>query len=98
MNKKTILAVAVALIVGAVVGVVVSLALWFLGLVAFDELQRSSWGMASLSWPRLESFDPRIVLPLLVSGVVLFLWKRGVVVALLAAAVVSIGQALLPGT
>ena len=98
INADPRLARALGFITAAVVGVVVSLALWFLGHVAFGELHRVDVGAASFSWPRLASFDPRIVLPLLVSALVLFVWKRGVLLALFAAAAVSLVQVLLFGT
>ena len=85
------LAGALAAITGAVVGVILNLAIWFGLHILFRQVGTLTWGPVRAPWPDLTTFDPAAALLCLVAAILVFVFKQGVVRALLVCAVLGFG-------
>ena len=85
------LAGALAAITGAVVGVILNLAIWFGLHILFRQVGTQAWGPVRAPWPDLTTFDPAAALLCLVAAILVFVFKQGVVRTLLVCAVLGFG-------
>jgi len=86
---------ALAAITAGVVGVIANLSVWFALHVLFHRLDPVEIGPAKLLWPDVTSFDWRAALIALVAALLVFWFKRGMIVTLGIAAGLGVGLSLI---
>ena len=79
--------------IGAVVGVILNLSLWFALHVVFTRVQDWHWGVLRLPLPEPASLDPAALILLLLACVLLFWWKRGLITTLVACSLAGVAWA-----
>jgi chromate transporter len=95
LRNNRALAGALSAVTGAVVGVILNLAVWFGLHVVFRAVDTLRLGPLALPWPDLTSFDPVAAALCVVAALLLFRLKLGVIKTLLACAALGIGAGLL---
>ena len=95
LRNNRALAGALSAITGAVVGVILNLALWFGLHVVFRTVDMLRLGPLSVPWPDVNSFDPTALVLCLVAALLLIGMKQGIIRTLLACAALGIGAGLL---
>ena len=94
LRNNRALAGALSAVTGAVVGVILNLALWFGLHVVFRTVETLRLGPLSLPWPNLASFDPVAATLCVAAAILLFRLKFGVIRTLLACAALGVGAGL----
>lgn len=83
------LAGALKAVTAAVVGVILNLTVWFGLHVLFADVERVQGGIFSLSVPVVSSFQPRLAALGVLAGILIFVFKRGILTTLAACATAS---------
>ena len=86
LRSNRALAGALSAITGAVVGVILNLAVWFGLHVIFRGVDTLEAGPLRLPWPNLSSFDPVAALLCVLAALMLFRFKFGIIRTLVACA------------
>jgi chromate transporter len=95
LRKNRRAAAALSAISAAVVGVILNLAVWFSLHVLFGTVLRVAFGPIDVSLPDPSSFSPAAALLAVIAGIMLFVFKRGVVLTLSVCAAGGVALSLL---
>ena len=90
LRNNRALAGALSAVTGAVVGVILNLAVWFGLHVVFRALDTLRLGPLSLPWPDAASFDPTAAVLCIVAALLLFRLRFGIIRVLLICAILGI--------